>query len=40
MKGRETLSRSLEDLNTIDDNMGSTERFSSPTELHNAYMGM
>jgi hypothetical protein len=33
IKGRETLNRSHNDLNTTDDNTGLTESFSTSTEL-------
>jgi hypothetical protein len=39
-KGRETLSRSHNDLITADNNMGLTESFSASTEQWNAHRGI
>jgi hypothetical protein len=39
-KGKETLSRSCNNLNTIDDNVELTESFSTSTELHNVPRGI
>jgi hypothetical protein len=39
IKGRKTLNRSCNDLNTAD-NVGLSERFSKSTELCNAHMGI
>jgi hypothetical protein len=38
-KGRETLSRSHNDLNTTNDNVELTESFPASTELSNAQVG-
>jgi hypothetical protein len=39
IKGRETLSRSHNDLNTTDDNVGLSKLLAS-TELYNAWVGI
>jgi hypothetical protein len=40
IKGREILSRSCNDLNTLDNHLGLTESSSTSTELCNASVGI